>query len=100
MTVMAMAILAISRKRGVVDVFVSVFISMRRSDLKCALSQTTFLYGDHDDWRSSAQGRSASFCNPVLREDWPAAQNSAHRRAAPLRNQRLNLLDGHRCGQA
>src|SRR5207244_13368165 len=96
MNVMAMAILAISGKGGVVDLF----ILLRRSGLKCALSQATFLYGEHDHWRSGAQGRSASFCNPVLREDWLAAQNSAHRRAAPLRNRRLELFGSHRCGQA
>ena len=33
----------------------------------------TFLYDEHDHWRSGSQGRSASFCHPVLREDRPAA---------------------------
>src|ERR1700736_2705520 len=99
MNVVAIAILAISGKRGVVDVFVSVFISMRRSGLKCALSQTTFLYGDHYHWRSSPQGRFANFSDPVLRENWFAAEDSAHWWAAPLRNRGLELLGGHRCGQ-
>src|SRR5205809_2389954 len=97
MNVMAMAILAISGKGDVVDAFI---VLLRRSDLKCALSQATFLYGKHDHWRSGAQGRSASFCNPVLRKDRPAAQDSAHRRPAPLRNRCFELLGGHRRGQA
>src|SRR5262249_13475278 len=99
MNVMAMAILAISGKGNVVDLFIFL---LRRSDLKCALSQATFFfsYGEPHHWRSSSQGRSASFCDPVLREDWAPAQDSAYRRAASLRNGRLELSGGHRCGQA
>src|ERR1700730_10508323 len=97
-TVMAMAILAISGKASVVDLFM---LLLRRYELKCALSQATFLsYGEHHHWRSGAQGRSANFCHPVLREDWPVAQDTAHRRAAPLRNRRLELFGGHRRSQA
>src|SRR5260370_35860104 len=73
---------------------------VRRSGLKCALRQAAFLYGDHHHWRSSSQGRSARFCHPVLREDWAAGQTSANRRAAPLRNRRLELFGGRRRGQA
>src|SRR6266480_489940 len=60
----------------------------------------SLFYGEHDHWRSGSQGRSASFCNSVLRKDWPAAQNSAHRRAAPVRTRCFELFGGHRCGQA
>src|SRR6516165_924106 len=96
MNVAAMAILAISGKRDVVDVFI---LWLQRSGLKRALSQATFSCGEHDDWRSGAQDRSASFRNPVLRKDWLIAENPAHRRATSLRNQRFELFRGDRCGQ-
>src|SRR5262249_43356649 len=94
--VMAMAILAISGKRDVIDVFI---LWLRPSDLKRALSQATFSCG-HDHWRCGSQDRSASFRHPVLRKDQLVAENPAHRRTTSLRNQRLELLGGDRCGEA
>src|SRR6266513_1621982 len=82
MNVMAMAILAITGKGGVVDVFI--VAATLGLEVRFKSSDFFFSYGEHDHWRSGSQDRPESLCNPVLREDWPAAQDSAHQWAAPV----------------